>query len=81
MPDWRSTTTLKVSPAEAALAEVHAQSKVLQGLSQAAAATSADGSWNPLMTTIQQAQFQPLSDLAPSLTRICSIANSQTPYL
>ena len=47
----------------------------------AARATSMDGSWNPLMTTIGEAQRVPLGDLAASLTRLCKVADSKTPYL
>lgn len=47
----------------------------------AARATSIDGSWNPLMTTIGEAQRVPISDLVASLTRLCKVANSSSPYL
>lgn len=47
----------------------------------AARATSIDGSWNPLMTTIGEAQRVPISDLAASLSRLCKVANSSSPYL
>jgi hypothetical protein len=58
-----------------------ALSELLKGTSSAAAATSIDGSWNPLMTTINEAERVPLLDLEASLTRLCRIADSQTPYL
>lgn len=47
----------------------------------AARATSIDGSWNPLMTTIGEAQRVPISNLVASLTRLCKVANSSSPYL
>ena len=47
----------------------------------AARATSMDGSWNPLMTTIGEAQRVPIPDFAASLSRLCRVANSKTPYL
>ncbi|HQU00545.1 MAG TPA: hypothetical protein PLG60_08585 [Acidimicrobiales bacterium] len=47
----------------------------------AARATSIDGSWNPLMTTIGEAQRVPITDLVASLTRLCKVANSSSPYL
>ena len=47
----------------------------------AAAATSLDGSWNPLMTTINEAERVPIIHLEKSLTRLCKVADSSTPYL
>ena len=40
-----------------------------------------DGSWNPLQTTINESERVPLTDLVPALTRLCKVANSQSPYL
>jgi hypothetical protein len=59
----------------------NALSELLKATPSAAAATSIDGSWNPLMTTINEAERVPIPDLEPSLTRLCRVANSQTPYL
>lgn len=59
----------------------HAMATLLAATPAAAAATSADGSWNPLMTTIGEAQRVPLANLVPALTRLCAIANSSQPYL
>ena len=56
-------------------------SELLKATPAAAQATSLDGSWNPLMTTINEAERVPISDLVASLTRLCSVADSQTPYL
>ncbi|NNN01695.1 MAG: hypothetical protein HKL86_07695 [Acidimicrobiaceae bacterium] len=56
-------------------------SELLKATPAAAAATSADGSWNPLMTTINEAERVPLAQLVPALTRLCQVANSSTPYL
>jgi len=56
-------------------------STLLRATPAAAAATSLDGSWNPLMTTINEAERVPLKNLIPSLTRLCQVANSSTPYL
>lgn len=47
----------------------------------AARATSLDGSWNPLMTTINEAERVPLGHLVDALTRLCRVADSRTPYL
>jgi len=58
-----------------------ALSELLKGTSSAAQATSSDGSWNPLMTTISEAERVPLVDLVPSLRRLCQVADSSTPYL
>ncbi|MHB1210237.1 MAG: hypothetical protein ACYC1I_11115 [Acidimicrobiales bacterium] len=58
-----------------------AMSELLKGTQSAANATSLDGSWNPLQTTINEAERVPLHDLIPALTRLCKVANSSTPYL
>ncbi len=58
-----------------------AMSELLKGTQAAANATSLDGSWNPLQTTINEAERVPLQDLVPALTRLCKVANSSTPYL
>jgi hypothetical protein len=58
-----------------------AMSALLKATPAAAAATSIDGSWNPLMTTINEAERVPLQDLVASLTRLCKVADSSTPYL
>lgn len=59
----------------------NAISVLLKATPSAAAATSIDGSWNPLMTTINEAERVPIPDLTASLTRLCRIADSQTPYI
>lgn len=58
-----------------------ALAELLKGTPSAAAATSIDGTWNPLMTTINEAERVPLRFLVPTLTRMCKIADSSTPYL
>ncbi len=58
-----------------------AMGELLKGTPAAAAATSSDGSWNPLMTTIGEAQRVPLHDLVPALRRLCQVADSSSPYL
>ncbi len=40
-----------------------------------------DGSWNPLMTAINEAERVPIPDLTDTLRRLCRIADSQTPYV
>jgi hypothetical protein len=61
--------------------EGQAISELLKATPSAAAATSIDGSWNPLMTTINEAERVPIPDLTAALTRLCRIADSQTPYI
>ena len=58
-----------------------ALSELLKGTPYAAAATSMDGSWNPLMTAINEAERVPIPDLTDTLRRLCRIADSQTPYV
>lgn len=58
-----------------------AMAELLRGTPAAAAATSADGSWNPLMTTINEAERVPLRNLVPALTRLCAVADSNEPYV
>lgn len=70
-----------LSPAAKNALQGRAMAELLKGTSSAAAATSSDGSWNPLMTTISEAERVPLQDLVPALTRMCEVANSSTPYL
>ena len=61
--------------------QAKAMAELLKATPAAASATSIDGSWNPLMTTINEAERVPLTELVPSLTRLCQVANSSTPYL
>ncbi len=61
--------------------ENRAVAVLVEATPYAARATSIDGSWNPLMTTIGEAQRVPISDLEASLTRLCKVANSSSPYL
>ncbi|MGC8498363.1 MAG: hypothetical protein ACP5OV_02540 [Acidimicrobiales bacterium] len=68
------------SAARAALAS-RAVATLLEATPYAAAATSADGGWNPLMTTINEAERVPLRYLVASLTDLCAIADSPNPYL
>jgi hypothetical protein len=61
--------------------QAKALSRLLKATPSAAAATSADGTWNPLMTTINEAERVPIADLVASLTRMCKVADSNSPYL
>ncbi len=58
-----------------------AMALLLRATPYAASATSTDGGWNPLVTTINEAERVPLHFLIPSLTHLCAIAQSSTPYL
>jgi hypothetical protein len=70
-----------VTAAQRASLETQALNLLLRAQGDAAAATSADGSWNPLQTTIEEANRVPLQFEVPALTRICQVANSSSPYL
>ena len=61
--------------------QARALSTLLKGTAAAAAATTMDGGWNPLVTTINEAERVPMKRLVAPLTRLCKVANSATPYL
>lgn len=61
--------------------QANALAELLKGTQYAANATSMDGSWNALQTTINEAERVPLSDVVASLARICQVADSTSPYL
>lgn len=58
-----------------------AQAQLLSSLSLAARATSSDGSFNALMTTVSEANRVPERYLVPALRRQCQVIDSNTPYL
>jgi hypothetical protein len=60
--------------------EGQAETALLRATPDAAAATSADGQWNALMTTINEGERVPLTDLTASLTNLCQVADSSSPY-
>jgi hypothetical protein len=70
-----------LSASQRATLEGRAMSELLKATPSAADATSLDGSWNALMTTINESERVPLKNLVPSLTRLCKVADSSTPYL
>ena len=82
-----SLATLKASRApglsatEAANLEAKAKAELFSALHYAGEANSGDGSYNSLMTTIQEANRVPEALLVPSLSRQCSVILSKTPYL
>ena len=70
-----------LSSGDQATLQANALSELLKGTQPAANATSSDGSWNPLETTINEAERVPLQNLVPALTRLCHVADSTSPYL
>jgi hypothetical protein len=76
----RSEATSLSAPQRSRL-EGRAMSELLKATPAAADATSLDGSWNALMTTINESERVPLKDLVPSLTRLCKVADSSSPYI
>ena len=70
-----------LSAARRATLEGQAMGELLKATPKAADATSIDGSWNALQTTINESERVPLKNLVPSLTRLCKVADSSTPYL
>jgi uncharacterized protein YqgV (UPF0045/DUF77 family) len=70
-----------LTAAQRSVLEGRAMSELLKATPKAADATSIDGSWNALMTTINESERVPLKDLVPSLTRLCKVADSTSPYL
>lgn len=60
--------------------QANAMAELLKASPLAARATSSDGSWNPLMTTINESERVPFVDVEPALTRLCQVADSSSPY-
>jgi len=77
----KSASAPGLSAADVAALTAKAQSQLLAALPFAASATSSDGSYNTLMTTIQEADRVPESLLVASLSRQCHVLMSNTPYL
>jgi hypothetical protein len=77
----RQSEAVGITSKRRASLEAKALSQLLKATPSAAAATSIDGTWNPLMTTINEAERVPLAHLVTALTRICKVADSSTPYL
>lgn len=78
---YRSSQSPTTPPGNRAALASRAMAQLLRATPYAASATSTDGGWNPLMTTINEAERVPLRFLIPSLTHLCAIAQSPTPYL
>jgi hypothetical protein len=70
-----------LSVAQQTTLEGRAMSELLKATPKAADATSIDGSWNALMTTINESERVPLKSLVAPLNRLCKVADSSSPYL
>jgi hypothetical protein len=77
---YRSATPSMTQTQQSAIVG-KAQAQLLAALSMAAAATSADGSFNALMTTIGEGSRVPEDLLIPALQAQCKVVMSATPYL
>jgi hypothetical protein len=77
----RRSQATGITPSRRDNLENRALAQLLRATPKAAAATSIDGSWNALMTTINESERVPLDNLVPALTRLCRVADSSTPYL
>ena len=70
-----------ISSSQASALQSLALAQLLKAMPYAAAATSSDGSWNALQTAINESERVPIKYTAATLTRICQIADSTSPYL
>jgi hypothetical protein len=73
--------TAEPIPANTDELQNRSQALLLSALGDAARATSADGSFNALMTTLSEATRVPEGLLVASLSRQCKVVMSDTPYL
>jgi hypothetical protein len=78
---FKASQVPTLDPNEAQTLRNTAQDELLKALPYAAKATSSNGSYNALMTNIQEANRVPMDLLVPSLTRQCEVVKSNTPYL
>lgn len=81
LADQRASQAPGLDSVQRAALRARALAALLRATPDAAAATSADGSWNPLQTTLEEANRVPLRFEIPALVRLCRVANSSTPYL
>ncbi len=79
--DYRASQEAALPSSQRAALASRAVATLLRGTPYAASATSIDGGWNPLMTTINEGERVPLRYLVASLTHLCAIADSPTPVL
>ena len=78
---YKASTAPGITAESSAALVAKAQTQLLAALPFAASATSDDGSYNSLMTTIQEADRVPERLLVDSLTRQCQVIRSSSPYL
>jgi len=74
--DYLLSTRAGTAPATVALLQEKADQELRAALPLAAAANSADGSWNSLMTTISEGATVDEGHLLPSLRAQCVVANT-----
>jgi hypothetical protein len=74
--DWLRATRTGTPPAAAAQLQKEADQELRAALPLAAAANSADGSWNSLMTTISEGATVDEGHLVPSLRAQCVVADA-----
>jgi hypothetical protein len=73
---WEQSARPGTTPADAARLQRQAADELRSALPLAAAATSDDGSWNSLMTTISEGGTVDESHLIPALRGECVVANA-----
>jgi hypothetical protein len=78
---YHQATATGITPARAAALDAKAQGQLLAALPFAASATSDDGTYNALMTTIQEGDRVPEGLLTASLSRQCKQIMSKSSYL
>ncbi len=74
--DYQRAVSPSTSPAVAARLQKEADQQLRDALPLAAAANSADGSWNSLMTTISEGANVDEGHLVPALRAQCVVANA-----
>jgi hypothetical protein len=74
--DYSLSTVAGTPPATVADLQTQADLQLRQALPLAAAANSADGSWNSLMTTISESATVDMSHLVPALKAQCVVADT-----
>jgi hypothetical protein len=74
--DYQRAVSPSTSPTAAAQLQKEADQELRDALPLAAAANSADGSWNSLMTTISEGANVDEGHLVPALRAQCVVANS-----
>ena len=74
--DYEQSTLAATSSVDVAQLRVEADAELRAALPLAAAANSADGSWNSLMTTISEGATVDEAHLIPALKGQCDLANA-----